>query len=218
MKMWETRGLSDTGTGTPSRSPRSMVRAMTDSSMSRWLRITRTACSMPRYACGSTDIVRYAANGAARSDSWTTAGRSLHRAGQSPDQRRGSATGSPSCRSAPSRSSCHTDARNGHDHSRRVREAPSTFSVQSRHSSTSRKIEWLRLPNSTAGFHSVTGIIAWLPLVVSGDRSPLHSQPMSCTGGRDPVVPTGGSGSSIAAVISASAMPSDSKHPASRAR
>src|SRR5207244_5075192 len=86
-------------------------------------------------------------------------------------------------------SRCHTEARKGQDQTFLVTRLPPTRSTFSFHSSTSRKIEWLRLPNSTGGRHFWT-CIAWLDSP-SADRSPLHSQPDSSSGGRDPLVPTG---------------------------
>src|SRR3546814_4084232 len=64
----------------------------------------------------------------------TTLFRSSQSCGKSPPvQGRGASTGSPRCRSRPSRASCHTAARNGQDHRR-------PLSV-SDHSSTSMKTE-----------------------------------------------------------------------------
>src|SRR5690606_9379418 len=102
----------------------------------------------------------------------------------------------------PSRNNCHTAARNGHDHFVVAAVIPSTCSTCLLHISTSRNIEWLRLPSSSAGTYGVW-CMAWAgPL--SEARVPLHNQPDSLVGGLPPLLLRGGSATMRAATSSAS--------------
>lgn len=126
----------------------------------------------------------YALNGAAWGLIRTTAGSRSQSPGQPPSRGTGGSGTRPSSRSRPSRRSCQTAARKGHDQVRRA--------SLSSHSSTSTKIEWPRLAFWVGGSQGRAFPIACIG-VVRGEREPLHSQPVSFTGGRDPSVSGGGS-------------------------